>query len=82
MGSPAARAGLHGSQEQSKVAGQELFSGGDIIIAIENNTVSEMNDLIVYLVKHNRPEDTITLTVLRDKEEISLPVTLKPRPGG
>ncbi len=81
-GSPAARAGLHGSQEQSKVAGQELFSGGDIIIAIENNTVSEMNDLIVYLVKHNRPEDTITLTVLRDKEEISLPVTLKPRPGG
>jgi S1-C subfamily serine protease len=81
-GSPAARAGLHGSQEQSKVAGQELFSGGDIIIAIENNTVSEMNDLIVYLVKHNRPEDTITLTVLRDTEEISLPVTLKPRPGG
>jgi S1-C subfamily serine protease len=39
-----------------------------------------MNDLIVYLVKHTRPEDTVTLTVLRDNEEISLPVTLKPRP--
>ncbi len=78
--SPAARAGLQGSREKFEIAGQELFAGGDIIIAIESTPVGEMNHLIVYLVKHTRPEDTVTLTVLRDNEEISLPVTLKPRP--
>ncbi|MDP7259720.1 MAG: trypsin-like peptidase domain-containing protein, partial [Anaerolineales bacterium] len=78
--SPAARAGLQGSREKFEIAGQELITGGDIIVAIESTPVSEMNDLIVYLVKHTRPEDTVTLTVLRDNEEIFLPVTLKPRP--
>ncbi len=78
--SPAARAGLLGSREKFEVAGQELVAGGDIIVAIESTPVGEMNDLIVYLVKHTRPEDTVTLTVLRDNEEFSLPVTLKPRP--
>ncbi|HJL70724.1 MAG TPA: PDZ domain-containing protein, partial [Anaerolineales bacterium] len=78
--SPAARAGLQGSREKFEIAGQELITGGDIIGAIESTPVSEMNDLIVYLVKHTRPEDTVTLTVLRDNEEIFLPVTLKPRP--
>jgi len=78
--SPAAHAGLRGSRAKFEIAGQEVFTGGDIIVAIENTPVHGMNDLIVYLVKHTRPEDTVALTVLRDKEEISLPVTLKPRP--
>ncbi len=78
--SPAARSGLLGSQEQLEIAGQELYIGGDIIIAIETTPVRGMSDLIVYLVKHTHPEDTITLTVLRANEEIPLSVTLKPRP--
>ena len=78
--SPAARAGLQGSRENFEIAGQELVAGGDIIVAIESTPVGDMNDLIVYLVKHTRPDDTVTLTVLRDNEEISLHVTLKPRP--
>lgn len=78
--SPAARAGLRGSEEQLEIAGQEVYIGGDIIVAIERTPVRGMNDLIVYLVKHTRPEDTVMLTVLRDNEEISLHVKLKPRP--
>ena len=78
--SPAARAGLRGSKEIAEVSGQEFATGGDIIVAIENTSVQRMDDLIAYLVKRTRPEDKITLTVLRDNEEILLPVTLSPRP--
>ena len=78
--SPAARAGLRGSKEIAEVSGQEFATGGDIIVAIENTSVQRMGDLIAYLVKRTRPEDKITLTVLRDNEEILLPVTLSPRP--
>lgn len=78
--SPAARAGLRGSEVELEIAGKEVYTGGDIIVAIERTPVQGMDDLIVYLVKHTRPEETVMLTVLRDNEEISIHVKLKPRP--
>lgn len=78
--SPAAEAHLQGAIDTVEVAGQQLGVGGDLIIAIDDQMVTSMDDLIVYLVKHTRPGDKIRLAVLRDGDEITVEVILAPRP--
>jgi 2-alkenal reductase len=79
-GSPADRAGLLGANETVTLFGSDLAIGGDIIIAAEGDPIRNMDDLIVYLVKETRPDQEITLTLLRDGEEMELEVTLGERP--
>jgi len=79
--SPADKAGLRGSDKTLKVAGVEYQLGGDVITAIDDRPVEEMDDLITYLVEETRPGDTVTLTVLHpDGEQETLKVTLAARP--
>lgn len=78
--SPAAEAGLQGSDRQIDSNGVELPIGGDVILAIDNQRVRTMDDLIVYLVEETRPGEVVLLTVLRDGEETDLEVTLGRRP--
>ena len=40
----------------------------DIITAIDGDAIRGMNDLITYLARHTRPEQVVTLSVLRDGE--------------
>jgi S1-C subfamily serine protease len=52
----------------------------DIITAIDGTTITGMNDLITYLARNTQPDQTVTLTVLRDgKDEIQVPLTLGSR---
>jgi serine protease Do len=82
QGSPADRAGLHGSQEVLTVAGQEYPSGGDIITAIEGEPVGGIDDLITYLVENTHPGDQVTLNLIRSGgEKESASVTLGVRPN-
>ncbi len=78
--SPAARAGLRGSDETVTIDGAEAQIGGDVIVAIDNQPVMGMDDLIVYLVKKTRPGQKVTLTVLRDGRERQIEVRLGERP--
>ncbi len=79
--SPADKAGLRGSDKTLKVAGAEYQLGGDVITAIDDQPVEEMDDLIAYLVEETRPGDTVTLTVLHPNgEQETLKVTLAARP--
>ena len=76
--SPADRAGLRGGKTNTKIA--NLLGGGDLITAINNFPVRDFNDLITYLIHNKQPGDNVTLTVLRDKEQINLNLTLGKRP--
>ncbi|NJN18749.1 MAG: PDZ domain-containing protein, partial [Oscillochloris sp.] len=80
-GSPAAEAGLAASNESTTIDGQEAPIGGDIIVAIEGEPVQSFDDLTTYLTRYTEVGETITLTVLRDGEEVELAVELAPRPG-
>lgn len=80
QGGPAAKAGLRGSNKTVKLDGANVEIGGDVIVAIDDQPVRSMDDLIVYLVKETRPGQKVTLTVLRDGQERRIEVTLGERP--
>jgi len=77
--SPADMAGLHGSDRQVTIDGQDVNVGGDVITAIDNTSVKAMDDVIVYLADHTNVGQKVTLKVLRDGEEMSVEVTLEAR---
>jgi 2-alkenal reductase len=76
--SPAEKAGLRAGDEPTSVAG--LLGGGDLIIAINGQPVRGFDDLLQYLIYYTSPGDTVTLTVIRDGQEVDLPLTLGSRP--
>ncbi len=76
--SPADRAGLRGGTDPTEFL--NIFSGGDLIIAIDGRPVRTFSDLLSYLIQEKSPGDTITFTILRDDEEIEIDLILGKRP--
>ncbi len=54
--------------------------GGDLIVAINGEPVKSSDDLISYLVFETEAGQTIDLTVIREGEAITVPLTLGERP--
>ncbi len=77
-GSPADKAGLRGGSRPTSFAG--LPAGGDLIIGIDGQPVMTFDDMLSYLIKNKRPGDTVTLTILRDGQEMEVELTLGKRP--
>lgn len=63
-----------------RVYGGTVPIGGDVIVAIENTSVTSPPDLLSYLMLHTRPGDTVSLTIIRDETRITMQVTLGIRP--
>ncbi|HEX7589297.1 MAG TPA: trypsin-like peptidase domain-containing protein [Anaerolineae bacterium] len=79
-GGPAAKAGLRGGQQQTTVNGEAATVGGDVITAIDGQPVKSFDDVVSYLARSTRINQTITLTILRDGKEQTVQVTLLARP--
>jgi len=77
---PAAKAGLKSASSNDVSTGAEPTSA-DIITAIDGLKIKDMSGLITYLAIKTQPGQTINLTVLRDGNEINVPVTLTARPA-
>lgn len=58
----------------------QLTSGGDFIVAINDVPIKNPDELISYLVFETSVDETIMLTVFRDGEEVTVPLTLGARP--
>lgn len=82
QGGPADKAGLRGSSKTAKINGRELKVGGDVIVAIDQTPVQDMDDLIVYLVEKAQPGQKVELTILREGKEQKATVELGERPRG
>ncbi len=80
--SPAAKAGLEGGTEFIEIRGRNICAGGDIIVAVDDQELATMDELVTYLVTNSRPGDTIELRVIRGNETLDIPVVLEPRPTG
>ncbi len=72
-GSPAAQAGL-------RAANQNSGRGGDLIVAIDNQSIADFQDLNRYLVFYTSPGQTIQLSVVREGQNITVPLVLGERP--
>lgn len=79
--SPASKAGLRGGTRWSTIRGQQVCVGGDIIVAIDGEYVSSLDDLMAYLVAHHAPGDTVMLRAVRGDETFDVPLTLEARPS-
>lgn len=78
--SPADKAKLRGSFKSFTFEDNRIMIGGDVITAIDGQTVSKMEDLQSEL-SSREAGDEITLTILRDKSETKIDITLEERPG-
>ena len=79
-GSPADKAGLRGGDEQIVVSSIPMVAGGDVVIAIDGERVNDFDDVVNYLASFTRVGDVVTMTVIRDGQEIDVAVTLEERP--
>ncbi|MEQ9030642.1 MAG: trypsin-like peptidase domain-containing protein [Aggregatilineales bacterium] len=76
-GGPAQQAGLQAPQG-SFVTG---LQSADIITAIEGEPIDGFNQLVSYLARNTVPGQTVQLTVYRNGNMVTIPVTLSARPG-
>jgi len=79
-GGPADQAGVRGGDNQARVRGVPVQTGGDIILAIDNHEVRDFDAMITYLTNNTEVGQTVTLTILRDGKEIQINVKLGERP--
>ncbi len=78
--SPADEAGLQDGDRQVVVGRTRLPAGGDVITAIDGEPIRGWSDLNIYLELETQVGETVDVTVLRDGEEITVPLTLVERP--
>jgi len=79
-GGPADNAGLRGGTKQALIAGEWVTIGGDIVIAINETTITNMDDLSTYLEEFTLPRQTINATIVRNNQTMTLTVELGTRP--
>ncbi|MFM8320082.1 MAG: S1C family serine protease [Chloroflexota bacterium] len=78
---PAEKAGLRGARGEQTVNGRVVQVGGDVIVAIDGNPVTSFEDILYYIALNTHPEQTVTVTVVRDGENLDVELVLEPRPA-
>jgi S1-C subfamily serine protease len=78
--SPAEKAGIRGGSREVSIQGRLVHQGGDIITAIDGESVSQFEDLLSYIVMNTEVGQEVALSLVRDAEETVVKVVLGPRP--
>ncbi len=74
-GGAADRAGLHGGNQRAYLGNTPVMVGGDLIVAIDGDEISDQQDLANVMNKH-RAGDTVTVMLYRGKRKMEVKVTL------
>ena len=75
--SPADKAGIHGST----IDQYSTKHGGDIITAVDGQTITKSEDLISYIDDHKSVGDSVVFTIYRNGHILNLKTTLAARPS-
>jgi S1-C subfamily serine protease len=78
-GTPAAKAGLHGSTGTKRVEGDAYPTGGDVLTEIDGQTLSTAEEL-QRAIDSKHPGDTVSITYWRNGESHTADVKLVSRP--
>jgi len=74
-GGAADRAGLRGGNEQAYVGNTPIMLGGDLIIAIDGQQITDPQDISGVMDRH-QAGDTITVTILRGRRQMNIKLIL------
>ncbi len=80
-GSPAEKAGIQRGEEDAVIDGISMKLGGDVILAIDNNTVRKIDDILAYIEIEKSVGDDLKLTILRGGQTMEVIATLSARPS-
>ena len=80
--SPAAEAGLVGSEKTIDVEGTTYPIGGDVILAVDGIEVRQLDDTLIHLQRAKSVGDEMTLEILRDGRTTNVTIVLQERPDG
>ncbi|MDI9644541.1 MAG: trypsin-like peptidase domain-containing protein [Candidatus Verstraetearchaeota archaeon] len=78
-GGPADSAGIKGGSRVVSVGGEQIRSGGDVIIMIDGMKIKNMDDLSSYLLTRS-PGQVVSMTVIRGTSCMDIQVVLGARP--
>ena len=79
-GGPAAKAGIQGGDKMVEINGRETNLFGDVIVKIDNQNVSKIDDILIYLEQQKKVGQSVNLTVIRDGKLETINVVLAERP--
>lgn len=74
-GGAAERAGLRGGNEQAYLGNTPFMIGGDLIVAIDGQQVTDPQDISAIMDRH-QAGDVISVTILRGKRQMTLKLML------
>ena len=74
-GGAAERAGMHGGNQQAYVGNTPILLGGDLIVAIDGQQVTDPQDISALMDKH-QAGDTISVTFYRGHKQMTLKLIL------
>jgi S1-C subfamily serine protease len=77
---PAAVAGIRGATNEVIIGNRRYLIGGDIITAVNGRPIADWSDLSEYLELHTAVGDEITISLLRDVQQIDTSLTLSTQP--
>ncbi len=75
QGGAADRAGLHGGTERAYLGATPILIGGDLIVAIDSDSIGDQQDLANAMNKH-RSGDTVTVTFYRGRKKLTVQAVL------
>ncbi len=78
--SPAEQAGLQGGTKSVTISGQDVMAGGDVITAVDGQSVAGMSDL-QSIMQQSKVGQQVTLSIVRDGQQQDVTVTLAARPA-
>jgi S1-C subfamily serine protease len=76
----AAQAGIKGGNQRIQLNGETQIIGGDIIVSVDGTRIVNGDAFMSYLEEHAAPNQTISLTIIRDNQQQNISVTLGQRP--
>ena len=74
-GGAAERAGLHGGNQQAYVGNTPIMLGGDLIVAIDGQQITDPQDISVVMDKH-QAGDVVSVSILRGHRQMTLKLQL------
>jgi 2-alkenal reductase len=80
QGSPADRIGLRNAANQVIIGNRRYLVGGDILTAVDGVKLGKWDDLSAYLEEKTEVGQTVTLTIVRDAEAMTVTATLGDTP--